>query len=172
MCGTFFCVAPFLVPPLFVHLGVRENALITILLISALLVIACVIFHGFSLQWLAQLLFRRKDFSFYRISILIASAIIAHLVEIVLFQIAYVWLVPNDRHGTIVGPDNLDWTDLFYFSAATYTATGYGDLTPTGNLRLFSTVEALTGLIMIAWTASFAFLVMQRYWQERDSKNN
>jgi hypothetical protein len=144
---------------------------ITILLISAALVIACVVFHGFILQSIAQLLFRKRDFSFFRVSILIASAIIAHLIEIILFQFAYIWLVPNDRHGTIVGAADLDWLDMFYFSAATYTATGYGDLTPTGNLRLFSTIEALTGLIMIAWTASFAFLVMQRYWREMDSKN-
>jgi hypothetical protein len=142
-----------------------------ILLISASLVIACVAFHGFALQTIAKLLFRRKDFSFYRVSILIAAAIIAHLAEIVLFQIAYVVLVPLGFHGSILGTGNFEHLDMFYFSAATYTATGYGDLTPTGNLRLFSTIEALTGLIMIAWTASFAFLVMQRYWQEMDSTN-
>ena len=142
--------------------------MVTILLFSATLVITCVVFHGFALQWIAQRLFRRQDFSFYRISLLIACAIVAHLVEIVLFQIAYIWLVRFDHLGTIVGAENLNWHDLFYFSAATYTATGYGDLTPFGNMRLFATVEALTGLIMIAWTASFAFLVMQRYWQGQD----
>ncbi len=145
--------------------------MITILLVSAALVIACVVFHGFTLQSIAHLLFRSKDFSFYRISVLIACAILAHLVEIVLFEIAYVWLIPNDQHGTIIGDASLDYRDLFYFSAVTYTSTGYGDLTPTGNLRLFATVEALTGLIMIAWTASFAFLVMQRYWQKQDQSD-
>jgi hypothetical protein len=144
---------------------------LTILLVSATLVIACVVFHGFALQVVAVKLFRSKEFSFYRISVLISFAIVAHLIEIVLFQIAYIWLVPNNRHGTIIGAESLDWRELFYFSAVTYTATGYGDLTPTGNMRLFATVEALTGLIMIAWTASFAFLVMQRYWQKQDSLN-
>ena len=145
--------------------------MLTILLIAAGLVMTCVIFHGITLQSVARRLFRRKDFSFYRISLLIATAIIAHLVEIVLFQIAYIWLVPIDRLGSITGAENLNWRDLFYFSAVTYTSTGYGDLTPTGNMRLLSTVEALTGLIMIAWTASFAFLVMQRYWQDQESSN-
>ena len=124
------------------------------------------VFHGYLLQTISQFLFRSRDFSFYRISILIASAIVAHLIEIALFQIAYIWLVQNDHYGAIIGDTSLDWSDLFYFSAVTYTSTGYGDLTPTGNMRLLATVEALTGLIMIAWTASFAFLVMQRYWQE------
>lgn len=144
--------------------------MIKILLISAALVVACVVFHGFALQFAAKKLFRSKKFSFYRISILILLAIVAHLVEIVFFEIAYVWLVPLDHHGSISGAENLDWRTLFYFSAVTYTSTGYGDFVPTGNLRFVSTVEALTGLIMIAWTASFAFLVMQRYWQELDQE--
>ena len=143
----------------------------TILLVSAALVIACVVFHGFTLQTIAQFLFRKQNFSFYRISILIAAAIVAHLIEIILFQFAYVWLVQHLQYGTIIGDTDLDWSDLFYFSAVTYTSTGFGDLIPTGNLRLLATVEALTGLIMIAWTASFAFLVMQRYWQKHLGDN-
>jgi hypothetical protein len=141
------------------------SLLIAILLISTLLVIGCVMFHGYTLQGISRVLFRDAAFSFYRISLLIMAAILAHLVEIIVFQIAYIWLVPNQVYGVILGDTDLDWHDLFYFSAATYTATGYGDLTPTGNMRLLATVEALTGLIMVAWTASFAFLVMQRYWQ-------
>ena len=143
-----------------------------ILLICAGLVIACVIFHGFALQSISVRLFRNKRFSFYRISFLILFAILAHLVEIVLFEMVYLWLLQVDVHGTIVGAENLDWRNLFYFSAVTYTSTGYGDFVPTGNLRLISTIEALTGLIMIAWTASFTFLVMQRYWQEQDDAKN
>ncbi len=81
--------------------------MLTILLVSATLVIACVVFHGFALQFAAIKLFRSKEFSFYRISILIALAVLAHLAEIVLFQIAYIWLVPLDQHGAIV------WTTVF-----------------------------------------------------------
>ena len=139
-----------------------------ILLICAALVFACVIFHGYALEFISVRLFRNKVFSFSRISILILFAILAHLVEIVLFEFVYIWLLPLEIHGTILGAENLDWRNLFYFSAVTYTSTGYGDFVPTGNLRLISTIEALTGLIMIAWTASFTFLVMQRYWQEQD----
>ena len=143
--------------------------MLKILLISATLVVACVIFHGFTLQFAAKKLFGSKKFNFYRISVLILLAIVAHLVEIIFFEAVYIWLVPLG-HGTISGPEQLDWRTLFYFSAVTYTSTGYGDFVPTGNLRLVSTVEALTGLIMIAWTTSFAFLVMQRYWQELDEE--
>jgi hypothetical protein len=149
----------------------ETTPMIVILLLSAGLVIACVVFHGFVLHLISIWLYRRKSFGFYRVSIFIFYAILAHLIEIVFFQLAYFWLVSNPgqgpHYGSISGADELGWQDLFYFSAATYTTTGYGDLTPTENLRLLATVEALTGLIMVTWTASFAFLLMQRIWKQK-----
>lgn len=117
------------------------------------------------MQNAAKFLFHEKiHFSFYRIALLIIVAIVSHLIQIIMFELAYVWMVPDPEHGAISGVVNPGWRDLFYFSAVTYTSTGYGDLVPTGNLRFLATIEALTGLIMVAWTASFAFLVMQKYW--------
>jgi hypothetical protein len=37
--------------------------------------------------------------------------------------------------------------------------------------RLISGTEALTGLVMIAWTASFTYLLMERYWRQRHGWN-
>ncbi len=152
-----------------------------ILLISCGLVLLCVMFHGFVLQSTARTLFYEKGrFSFYRVGLLILVAILAHLVEIVFFQVAYHWLEPDLSMGTIVGSglvdhvpsenegNELSASDVFYFSAVTYTSTGYGDLTPTGNLRLLAMVEALTGLIMVAWTTSYAFVVMVNYWERQN----
>ncbi len=34
-----------------------------------------------------------------------------------------------------------------------------------GNLRFLSGLEALTGLVLIAWTASFTFIEMQQLWK-------
>jgi hypothetical protein len=38
---------------------------------------------------------------------------------------------------------------------------------PGGPLRLMTAVEALHGLLMIGWTASFAYVAMERFWEER-----
>ncbi len=142
--------------------------MIIVLLIAAGLVISCVSFHGFAIQVIARkLCFGEVCFSFYRVGILILAAMVAHIVEIVLFELAYVLLAANPEYGVIAGERELAATDYFYFSAATYTTTGYGDLVPTGNLRVLATIEALTGMIMITWTASFAFLVMQQYWRDQ-----
>lgn len=45
-----------------------------------------------------------------------------------------------------------------------YTTVGFGDLIPIGPIRLMAGVEALTGLVMITWSASYTFLEMQRDW--------
>jgi uncharacterized membrane protein len=37
---------------------------------------------------------------------------------------------------------------------------------PVGAIRILAGVEALTGLVLVAWSASFAFLQMQRHWKQ------
>ncbi len=47
-----------------------------------------------------------------------------------------------------------------------YTTVGFGDLVPAGALRMVSSTEALSGLALITWSASFTFLQMQRIWRK------
>ena len=54
--------------------------------------------------------------------------------------------------------------DAVYFSAMTYSTVGFGDLSPVGALRLMSGMEAITGLLMITWSATFTYLEMSRLW--------
>ena len=62
------------------------------------------------------------------------------------------------------GSDNL--FDAIYLSATTYTTLGIGDLAPVGAVRLVSGMEALTGFLMITWSASFTYLEMSRLWTD------
>jgi hypothetical protein len=59
-----------------------------------------------------------------------------------------------------------------YFSAETYTSLGFGDVTPSGHMRLLIGLEALNGLLLIAWSASFAYLSMERFWNIRKIAQN
>ncbi|MDG2013386.1 MAG: ion channel [Pirellulaceae bacterium] len=136
-------------------------------LVTAVLIIACVIFHASCLQGIGVFMFHGKKYGFPRISIFIILIVLAHLVEIMFFAVTFDILSPYPDYGTISGAEDPTLRDFYYFSATTYTTTGYGDFTPEGNLRILATVEALTGLIMIAWTSSFAFLLMSRYWERR-----
>ena len=46
-----------------------------------------------------------------------------------------------------------------------YTTVGFGDIVPEGALRMITMSEALSGLSLITWSASFTFLEMQRLWR-------
>ncbi len=138
--------------------------MLTMLVVSATLVILCVGVHYFVLEGLSALVPRMRSPKRLRMGIVILGAIIGHLAEIVLFALGIALLVVLKEHGHLQGELQTGFRDYFYYSAVTYTSLGFGDLTPFGNLRLLAAVEALTGLVLIAWTASFAYLEMQRFW--------
>ena len=58
--------------------------------------------------------------------------------------------------------------DFVYFSATVYTTLGFGDLVPTGAVRFLAGTEAVTGFLLISWSASFTFLEMQRFWKQEE----
>ena len=57
---------------------------------------------------------------------------------------------------------------VLYFSLVTYTSLGYGDIAPLGPARLLAGIESLIGLGLIAWSASFTYLEMQRHWYKQE----
>jgi hypothetical protein len=94
----------------------------------------------------------------------IIGAFGAHFIEILLYGAAYYLLVNVFQIGNMGGPGPLSFTRCLYFSAETYTTLGFGDVLPHGDLRLLVGLEALNGMLLIGWTASFTFLSMQRFW--------
>ena len=55
-----------------------------------------------------------------------------------------------------------DLDSAIYFSAVTYTTTGYGDLVLPEDWRMVGAVEALTGILMCGWSTAFFFTVVSR----------
>jgi hypothetical protein len=52
-----------------------------------------------------------------------------------------------------------DFTTAAYFSAVTYTTTGYGDLVLPSEWRVVGGVEALTGILMYGLSTGMFFAV-------------
>ena len=102
-----------------------------------------------------------------RIVISIVGALIAHVVEVWVFSFCFYGLLKTGAHGKLLGNFSGSLSDCAYFSFSTYTSLGFGDITPTGPLRFLAGMEALTGLVLIAWTASYMFVQMQRHWDKR-----
>lgn len=138
-----------------------------VLLIAAVLVVLSVTVHVVTLRGLSKLLPRWETIPVTAMGIAMVGAIMGHLIEIELFAIAIQWMSHSEEFGHLVGETGVTPEDYFYFSAVTYTSLGFGDVLPVGPLRLLAAVEALTGLVLIAWTASFAFLLMQQLWHDR-----
>ena len=95
----------------------------------------------------------------------LGGAMVSHLSQIMLFAGAYFLLRDNFGLGGFGGQFKDAFSSFVYFSSETYTTLGLGDIYPSGSLRLVTGIEALTGLLMISWTASFTYLEMRRYWK-------
>lgn len=133
-------------------------------LINTLIVATAVGIHFEMLNWLSikvpQMTVRNRS----RVVIALLGAIFAHLVEIWLFAVAYYFIINYEKIGALEGNFDGSLYDCFYFSISTYTTVGYGDIEPLGDVRFLAGLEALTGLVLITWTASFLFVEMQKFW--------
>ena len=86
-----------------------------------------------------------------------------HTIEVWLYALAYLAMAQfegNQFSGEFAGT----LYDYLYFSATSYTSLGLGDVYPHGSTRLVTGVEALNGLVLIGWSASYSYLVMERLW--------
>ena len=100
--------------------------------------------HGF---WAATWLF-----------VLVAAWIVLlHLAEIAVWAVFYTW------KGAMA-----DLPSALYFSAVTYTTTGYGDVVLPEGWRLVGGVEALTGIVMCGWSTGFFVAIVNRLYEVRD----
>lgn len=75
-------------------------------------------------------------------------AVLLHLTQIITWACVYAWQEAMP-----------DFTTAAYFSAVTYTTTGYGDLVLPKDWRLVGGIEALTGILMCGLSAGMFFAV-------------
>lgn len=137
--------------------------------VTLVLVILCVILH-YESMWVMQRAgeWLHRNYAWHRLhlSIIVCGLLFAHVLEVILFGLAYCGLV-DGNYGAIVGSQSPGLAECTYFSFSNYTSLGYGDLVPSGPLRFMAGMEALTGLVLIAWTASFMYLQMLRVWERK-----
>jgi ion channel len=126
------------------------------------LLAGCVAIHAGGLTWALRWLRGRgaAPQKFWPIawlfSLVAGWMVMLHLLEISLWAAFYVWrdAIP-------------DVPSALYFSAVTYTTTGYGDVVLPQAWRLVGGVEALTGILMCGWSTGFFFAVVSRLFYER-----
>jgi hypothetical protein len=102
----------------------------------------------------------------FRIVLGVFVALTAHAAEVWVFAIAYYFMHHTEGWGQLEGNFDGSLLSCAYFSFTTFTTLGTGDIAPHGDLRFLVGLEALSGFVLITWTASFLFLEMTRYWDE------
>ncbi|MBS3667746.1 ion channel [Vreelandella boliviensis] len=93
------------------------------------------------------------------------GVLMTHIAEIWLFGITGWWLTDQLSIGALQGYDSFNVLDYIFFSAVTYTTVGYGDIYAIGPVRFLYGTLALTGFVLITWSASFTFIEMQKHWR-------
>ena len=138
--------------------------MLAVFLLNSLVVMLAVIVHYEFLYRVTVVMPKIRIRYRFRIVIGVFSALLAHAFEIWLFGLAYFYMHHTDGWGELKGNFDGALLDAVYFSFTTFTTLGFGDIEPHGNIRYLSGIEALTGLVLITWTASFLYYEMQRYW--------
>lgn len=153
-----------------------QEFLLAGLLGCALISLCCLIVYE-ALRQIWKLLPKLHCAPHLRVLVVVGSIFIIHIVIIWLFGITYFLLHYFDL-GTLSGSAiehgsyTLDLVGCMYYSAVIYSTLGLGDISPQGALRMITGVEALSGFILIGWTVSFTFLVMQRFWELPHRRTN
>ena len=137
-----------------------------VIILCCLLVISTTVLHyevlRFLNTWLPALLMPDRA----KLVVVILAAFVAHVIEMAVYGATLYALVVWGGLGELQGSPEFSLMACMYFSAETYTSLGFGDLTPVGPIRLHAALEALNGLLLIGWSASFTYISMEKFWHD------
>ena len=125
----------------------------------------CVVIQGATLLIIFSVLMRYFDHIEERFNVIINHSIvigvvwvlgIMHLVQVAVWALSFRYLGCFDR-----------FYQALYFSLMTYSTVGYGDLVAPDAWKLFCGVEAVMGMLMFGWSASFLFSTVDKFYKVR-----
>ncbi|MCB1668694.1 MAG: two pore domain potassium channel family protein [Pseudomonadales bacterium] len=145
--------------------------MLNVIVINSFLVFITVYIHYEVLSRLSIVLPKIPCLPRFRVAIGMLGAICAHVLEVWIYAAAYYFMTSDGNYGHLVESSSANRVesllDCAYFSFTTYSSLGYGDVVPFNNLRFVAGLEALIGLVMITWSASFMYLEMARFWEKK-----
>jgi len=144
-----------------------------IYLIFPTILLLTVTIHYFTLKQLTLVLNANLDQAVKLISIVL-SLFLAHILEIMLYASVYYFSDVFSDNNVLISGSFQENLNALYYSFLAYSSLGSSDLIATGWVRILYGFEALNGLLLITWSASFTFLTMNIVWncdQCEQSKN-
>lgn len=140
------------------------HELLLAMAIGTILVVVTVLIHFECLRVLWERVPSLAIRNRFKMLVIVFGAFVAHTLEIWCYAVAFYALDLVSDAALFGGRWSDDFLSYLYFSAVSYTSLGLGDVYPIGPVRLITGIEALNGLVMIAWTASFTYLSLERFW--------
>lgn len=137
--------------------------MLLVILTSLLLVALTTAMHYEVIHWLGERIPTLRMSARARLMVVIFATAFSHAAQVVLYGVAMYMLVNWAGAGRLEGPDGPGLSACIYFSAESYTSLGFGDIKPTGPIRMVTGIEALNGLILIGWTACYLFMEAERF---------
>lgn len=134
------------------------------LLITVALVALTTVIHYEVLGALNHRLPKLEMRSRSKLLVVLFATFLAHCLEITIYGGALYAMLAWWGIGGLSGATEMSLLTCIFLSAEAYTSIGFGPVVPTGATRLLFGAEALNGLLLIGWSASYAFIAMERYW--------
>jgi len=138
------------------------------MVLSTVLVVACILVHYEIMRLTADYLLPHVTVVPRRAHVVlgICACFVAHTIEVWMFAGLY-WVLAVETASGFSDENRRAFLDYLYFSTETYTSLGFSDSRQLSNdLRLLAGIEAMIGLVLIAWTASFNYFMFEHYWVE------
>ena len=145
--------------------------MLTTTLLTLFIVALCVVIHYEVLYRLTHFVETLTTSPRQQVATGALLALAAHIVEIYIFACGYYYALTYENIGHFTGDATVEgFMDCVYLSFVTYSTLGFGDIVPEGWIRFMVGTEAMAGLVLLAWTASFLFLKMELNWRNDEPK--
>ena len=131
-------------------------------LLGVALLATCVIVQSLGMLVLIRWLSRVRRILESRSTYLRVALLLRLFVGIVLLHLVQVglWVVVFWRAQELPNVDT-----ALYFSLATYTTIGFGDVVVGPGWRVLAGIEGLTGILLVGWSTAFVFAVVNRMYE-------
>ncbi len=114
-------------------------------------------FHYEAVSYLDRKITHRRGSLRRTLPLVLSGLVAAHLIEIGFYACVFWFAAEYCAIGGLGGASDMGAINLYYFAAETYSSLGYGDIVPTGGLRLIASIEPLNGLLLLAWSGAFLY---------------
>lgn len=125
--------------------------------VTILTILVSVSLHYYVLNRLNAVIDKRSKTQQWMVLLMVVIILVTHFLEVMAFSSVY-WLFAS--HFAIS-----TFEEAVFLSFLSYSTLGFVDFELSDYYRLILGVEALCGLLLIAWSASFTFIAMHRLWE-------